>query len=209
MATTPPRSSSSSAENDKPLFMLSREDPIIIHYSSGSSPDTRGSPVRETPADDVDQEVRYYDRQDYDDLIHEELYNRVFVDFEAFMKTVLHVPADWKDVWGPAIAAVKTNEIFTKFYTQYRQKCDHSGLHKKTFYTPFVDTISAVLDALSGSGIVPHQACRPPNESDLQWTNPLHIIEVKPYGSAICNGENIRRLIVKGELTVTPFCGWR
>lgn len=137
------------AKNDKPVKALGH-DPSIVHYSSGSAPKNHGSSAREAPEDDVNQD----DCQDYDFHICEELHNRVFVDFEVFMKSVLHVPHDWKDVWGLAIAVVKTNGNFAKCHAQYCQKCNQPGLHKKSFYTPFVDTMNTVLDALSGSGIV-------------------------------------------------------
>ena len=243
MATTPPRSSSPLAENNKPLLKASKGDPGIVNYSSNSAPSDRGSSARETLKEDTVQDVRYYDSQDYDHYIRKELYNRVFVDFEVFMKSVLHVPHDWKDAWGPAITAVKTNEIFTKFHTQYCQKCEQPGLPEESFYTPFVDTMSAVLDVLSQSqfggistatlrcypvndpkvlsggvisrrslsfdSVAPHHDCRPPKENKLHWTNPLHIIEVRPYNSAIFDGKNIPRLVVDGEPATNLFCGWR
>ena len=152
MATTLPRSSLPLAKNNKPILKASKCDHSMVHYSSGSSPNSHRSSACETPEDDADQEVIYYHRQDYNGYIRRELYNRVFVDFEVFMKSVLHTPDDWKDIWGLTIAVVKMNGNSMNCHTQYCQKCDQPSLHEKSFYTLFVDTMSAILDALSGSG---------------------------------------------------------
>ena len=51
---------------------------------------------------------------------------------------------------------------------------------------------------LSPDIVVLHKDCRP-SERNLHWANPLHILEVKPYDSAICDGSDILRLVVKGK----------
>ena len=33
----------------------------------------------------------------------------------------------------------------------------------------------------------------------LHWANPLHVLEVKPHGNAICNGRDMPRLVVDGK----------
>ena len=57
-----------------------------------------------------------YDGAPSDDLKQ----HGVFVDIEDFMKSVLHVPADWRARWGPVIRVVKCNPDFTKHYFKYR-----------------------------------------------------------------------------------------
>ena len=39
----------------------------------------------------------------------------------------------------------------------------------------------------------------PGADTSLHWANPLHVLEVKPYDSAICDGRNMPRLVVDGE----------
>ena len=225
----------------------------VVYDAPTSTPISRGTSVRKRQEDDADKDVRFK-REDYDDYIREDFESRVFVDFEVFMKTVLHVPDNWKDAWGPAIAEVKTDTRFTKCHREYCEKCDQPGLHEKSFYEPFVDTANAVLTVLSESQfavpdiasesesggiavttpqyyrvndpkkllggvinknnlspdlVVLHDDCRPPKERKHHWANPLHVLEVKPYDSAICDGENITRLISNGKPKMPPFHRWR
>ena len=51
---------------------------------------------------------------------------------------------------------------------------------------------------LSPDVFVLHKDCRP-FEGNLHWANPLHILELKPYDSAICDGLDVPRLVVKGK----------
>ena len=241
MATTPPHSPLPSAKQDNLVLVTPRRDPSVAYDAPGSTPYSRGSSTFKGQADDMDKDVRYK-REDYDDYIREDLHGRVFVGFDAFIRSVLHVPDNWKDVWGPAIAAVKANERFTECHTEYCQRCNQPGLPEKSFYEPFVNTANAVLDVLSGPEfddtptitpqyyrvndpkrllggvmnlgnlcpdlLVLHQDCRPPAGDNLHWANPLHVIEVKPYDSTICDGKSIPRLLVGGKCATTPFCGW-
>ena len=41
--------------------------------------------------------------------------------------------------------------------------------------------------------------CKPSGTSSLHWANALHVLEVKPHDGAICDGENMPRLVVDGE----------
>ena len=54
--------------------------------------------------------------------------NGVFVDIEDFMGSVLHVPADWRARWAPAIHAVKRNPDFMKHYLEHcsRQESEYA-----------------------------------------------------------------------------------
>ena len=46
---------------------------------------------------------------------------------------------------------------------------------------------------------------RPEDGESIHWANPLHVLEVKPFGSAICDGENMPRLVVNGKCTAGSF----
>lgn len=43
-------------------------------------------------------------------------------------------------------------------------------------------------------------------EERTHWANPLHVIEVKPYDTAICDGKSIPRLIVDGKHGCCRLC---
>jgi len=42
--------------------------------------------------------------------------------------------------------------------------------------------------------------------NNFHWANALHVLEVKPYGNAICDGGEMPRLIIDGEQTTSSFC---
>ena len=46
-------------------------------------------------------------------------YHRVFVDIEVFMKHVLHVPEDWRELWGETIKNIKCNPAFLFAHLNY------------------------------------------------------------------------------------------
>ena len=248
--TTPPRSPSPSAEPDQ--ARLSPHPPTQIEFKTPErkrgpahpvpdiTPLSHGSSIRQRQEGDTDR-VERYKRDDYDDYIREDLHSRVFVDFEVFMKRVLHVPDDWRTQWGPAIEAVKADLDFKNHLKEYCEHCNNSGVQEVSFYKPLVDIANAVLAVLSrskfnsiSSGIpqyycvnnpkklrggvinrvnlspdlvVLHGDCKPSGEENLHWANPLHILEVKPFDSALCDGENMPRLVVDGERATSPFCG--
>jgi len=197
------------------------------------TPLSRGSSMCQKQEGDTDR-IEGYGREDYEEYIREDLQSRIFVDFEVFMKSVLHAPDDWRTRWGPTIEAVKTDKTFKKHHKKYIECCARSGSPEKTFYGPLMNTANAVLNVLSGSGldgisskdsqyyhindpkrlrggvinkanlspdlVVLHTDCRlSAGEGGLHWANPLHILEVKPHGSALCDGNNMPRLVVDGK----------
>jgi hypothetical protein len=156
-ATPPPRSPSPSVEPDQapssrppstrpepktPEAKLSAARPVP-HVT----PISLGSSVRQRQDGDTDR-VDKYDCADYDDYVREDLKSRVFVDFEVFMKTVLHAPDDWKTQWGRAIEAVKADPKFTEHHKGYCELCENGGTVEEPFYVPLVNTANAVLAVL-------------------------------------------------------------
>ena len=109
---------------------------------------SHGSSAHQGQESDTDS-VEGYTRDDYDDYIREDLRSRVFVDFEVFMKHVLHVPDDWKTKWGPAVDAVKADRNFEQHLEGYGKHCNDSSALDVSFYDPLVDTANAALDVLS------------------------------------------------------------
>ena len=187
--------------------------------------------MRRTQEAGADQ-VGKFGRADYDGYIREDLGNRVFVDFEVFMKSVLHVPEDWRTTWGPVIEAVKTDSGFGDRYDDYCDQCNNPDAKEEEFYPHLIATANAVLSVLprfttsdtpagipqyyhtnnpkklrggvinlsnlSPDIVVLHKDCRP-SERNLHWANPLHILEVKPYDNAICDGLGVPRMLGEGK----------
>ena len=44
-----------------------------------------------------------------------------------------------------------------------------------------------------------------PEVDPIHWANPLQVLEVKPYDSALCDGRNIARLCLDGKHARLPF----
>jgi len=113
------------------------------------TPISRGSSIRTKQEGNTDR-VDRYDRADYEDYIYEDLSCRVFVDYEVFMKHVLHVPDDWKIRWGLATEAFKPDQRrLRKYHKNYCGLCGESGTLEKDFYPVLMDTANAVLEVLS------------------------------------------------------------
>lgn len=150
---------------------------------------------------------------EYDEYIREDLKSRVFVDFEVFLKSALHVPSDWKTLWGPAIEAVKGDNTFMESIQDYYGQCNKPGPHQSTFYKPLMSTTNAVLDVISKtkfddiSGTPQHYRVNDPKKlrdgvmdrvAPL-WEIPLRILEVNSYNGCMCDGKTLPRLVVDGK----------
>ena len=249
MSSAPPsRSPSPSVEPDEvrlppPPIQPEFKTPERKGGTSFPDPDitplSLGTASRQKLEGDTDR-VEKFNVADYQGYIREDLKSRVFVDFEVFMKNVLHVPDDWKTAWGLAIEAVKADPNFTKYHEEYCLRCNQFGILEREFYQPLTNIANAVLNVLSRStfdGIPPelsqyyrvndpkvlrggifnksnlspdlvllHNDCRPSGKEDLHWANPLHILEVKPFDNAICDGSGMYKLVIDGEFsTSSPY----
>jgi hypothetical protein len=193
------------------------------------TPCSRGTSVRSKQEGNTDR-VDGYKCDEYDAYIREDLDGRVFIDFEVFIKTVLHVPKDWKEEWKSRIEAVKRGSAFTVPHEKYCNFCEDPKLSEGEFYEPLMETANAVLSRLefpedSGIpqqyhvnapkvvrggvfdkvGLIPdlvvlHEGLKPGGVPGLHWPNPLHVLEFKPYDNALCTGETLPRLVVDGKL---------
>jgi hypothetical protein len=184
----------------------------------GSTPLSRGSPARQREEGDTGR-VDKCDPEDYDDddhynhYVRGDLNCRVFVDYEVFMKHILHVPDDWETRWRPALDAVKADAKFNKHHNEYCGLCEENSALKKNFYPPLTETANAVLDIVSRSDFngIPsekrqHYHINHPNHvkggamnRKALPTNPLHVLKVGPYNNALCDGRNMPRLAVNGK----------
>jgi len=150
-ATSPPPSRSPSLPAIQPgLRTPERPRGVSSHTVPDITPLSRGASIRQKHEGDTDR-VEKYVRADYDAYIREDLGSRVFVDFEVFMKHVLHVPDKWETDWGPAIEAVKASSEFDKHHKEYCKRCKDQDSVEKALYEPLMSTANAVLKVLSQS----------------------------------------------------------
>jgi hypothetical protein len=84
----------------------------------------------------VSSKYEEYIAQDYDR-------HRVFVDIEDFMRCVLHVPDDWKEVWKKTIQKVVVHPPFCLARAEYSHLCQTGALEVK-LYKPLVDMVNAI-----------------------------------------------------------------
>ena len=235
-ATPPSRSPSPSVEPDEahsPPPPSIQPDPKTPQHKArldpGTTPVSLGTSALRKQDGDTGR-VDGYCRGDYDNYVREDLKSRVFVDFEVFMKYVLHAPHDWDTRWKSAIEAIEADPDFKTHHGEYCKRCE-SETQEKQFYKPLMETANAALHVLSHfpnlspgipkryhvndpmkvqggvmnkTGLSPdlvvlHKDCTPSEGGNIHWANPLHVLEVKPFDSAICDGANMPRLVVDGK----------
>jgi hypothetical protein len=80
-------------------------------------------------------------------LIQDLQHHRVFVDMEIFMKHVLHVPDNWREVWGPTIERIKRTDAFSNAHHAFTTCCNTKGSREEGLYSPLVAVSNAILDA--------------------------------------------------------------
>ena len=123
-------------------------DPSVSFGEQGSTPSARGAGARKKVEGNSDR-VDNYKCSDYDPYILEDLNNRVFVDFEVFLKSVLHVPDDWETQWKSLIEAAKADETFKRYCNEYFARCELKTSGEKSLYNPLMDMANAVLNVIS------------------------------------------------------------
>jgi len=136
-----------------------------------------------------------YDGDPSDDL--EE--HSVFIDIEDFMKSVLHVPADWRARWGPAIRAVKHNPDFMKHYLRYPVPHEKDCAEHEEEYEPLLLMNEAILRTAFPT-VLSQQATPTP----LPLSQLVHIVDDGPYDCIVDDGSFIPRLITEGKVSGFP-----
>ena len=92
-------------------------------------------------------EAKRYDSSKYEEYIVQDFErHRVFVDIDVFMKHVLHVPDNWKDLWGETIRQIERDAAFSISYMDYSIQCSIQGAEETRFYKPLVGMTNAILD---------------------------------------------------------------
>jgi len=255
-ATTSPSSRSSPIESDQtdsPLSPSTRSGPKTperkrdaTHSARDSTPISVGTSILQKLRPDTEN-VAKYDSAKYEQYIAQDFeHHRVFVDIDVFMKNVLHVPDNWKELWGRTIRRIKRDRTFSTAHWDYSRQCGTQGVQEWRFYKPLVDMGNAILDFFGSS---PDDCAKPqtpqcylrndpkrvlcgamndlspdlvavhhdflshlhPGESDeqrlkrsnLTWAQPLQVLEVKPWDSALVDGSCMPRLKANGKPTTT------
>lgn len=72
--------------------------------------------------------------------------HRVFVDIDVFMKHVLHIPENWKELWGTTIGDIRRHQKFSLPHWDYTHKCEIQRTQECEFYKPLVDMGNAILE---------------------------------------------------------------
>jgi len=95
---------------------------------------------------DTDED-QTYDINKYEQFITQDFdRHRVFVDIDVFMKHVLHVPDNWRALWGRTIRGIKRNGAFSTAHWDYHRQCAIWGVKESNFYQPLVAMGNAILD---------------------------------------------------------------
>ena len=113
-------------------------------YVRGVTPPTYGSSVMhriesqpESPKKHPSSKYEQYIAQDYDR-------HRVFIDNEVFMRCVLHVPDNWRELWGSTIEKVKNYQLFSDAHKLYTGLCETPSVLEAALYQPLVKMANAI-----------------------------------------------------------------
>ena len=116
----------------------------VAHSVPNLTPLSKGVAILQKLSPDAD-EPQKYDSAKYEQYITQDFEaHRVFVDIEVFMENVLHVPKNWKELWGPTIGRIKHDLDFSVAYLDYCSQCDTEGPEER-FYGPLVGMANAIL----------------------------------------------------------------
>ena len=154
--TTPTSSRLPSDQSDQtalstsPSTQFVPKTPERKHDATHSAPDPTplsvGTSILQKLKPDMDRAPKY-DSAKYEQYIAQDFErHRVFVDIDIFMKRVLRVPENWKELWGQTIGQIKCSKAFSIPYCDYSHHCGTPGTHERRFYQPLVDMTNAILD---------------------------------------------------------------
>jgi len=158
------------------LFGLPSNNPDI-HYAFLQGPTTRWVPDGD-PAGDLED-------------------HSVVVDIEAFIKSVLHAPADWRVRWAPIIHAVKRNPDFMEHYFQH---CAH---HKRKYDKPEESDYESLLlmnDAALRVAF-PFTPSQGIPSTPLPLTQLVHLVDDGSSTRVLKESSSVPRLGTNGKVT--------
>ena len=117
----------------------------------------------------------------------------VFVDIQDFAKSVLHVPADWKARWEPAIHTVKRNPDFMNHYLEYRARHEKEYAQpEERHYEPLLLMNDAILRVA-----FPTISSRDTTSAPFPLTQFIHIVDDGSSYPVLNDGSSIPRLVTE------------
>ena len=162
-------------------------------------PDPIPTPVQTPILQQLHFDVGEYEEYDFDNygyhLVRDFKYYRVFVDIDVFMKRVLHVPDNWKELWGPTIGRIKRDPVFSTAHWDYSRQCGTQRIDGR-FCKSLVDM----------GNTIPHIRSKQHKGecSEEPWAQPLKVLEVEPWSdNALVDGSCMPRLKVDGKPVTT------
>lgn len=118
--------------------------------------------------------ARKYDVDKYEQYIVQDFErHRVFVDIDVFMEYVLHVPKNWKKLWGRTIRSIKRNSVFSTAHWDYTRQCGTQGVNEVQFYQPLVDMGNAILEF---SNLGPSDSVKPQTPQRYLRNDPRKVL---------------------------------
>ena len=159
----PPPMSTTAPSSSRPTFIQSNQagpslspsvqseskvparKPDVAHPTPDPTLIALGSSILQRSQLDTYQAQEYYSTA-YDQYIVRDFeHYRVFVDIDVFMKHVLHVPENWKELWGPIIKRIKCDSVFLTALCDYSRRCGTQEVQEQIFYKPLVDMGNVIL----------------------------------------------------------------
>jgi len=123
---------------------------VALHVPA-STPNATGTAILPKLRADTDETTKY-DSDKYEEYIVQDFErHRVFVDIDVFMKDVLHIPEDWKELWNKGITRVKLDQRFEEPALKYTGLCEAPGTLEEAFYKPLVEMVNAILTICESS----------------------------------------------------------
>ncbi|KAK0479935.1 hypothetical protein EDD18DRAFT_1206378 [Armillaria luteobubalina] len=86
-----------------------------------------------------------------DAYLKDDLWHRIFIEFDTFLVKILHLPADWRVSLKSDIAAVQVDEKYRSYFRDYLDLCNNVGTgidRERKLYRPHADLCNRVIDVL-------------------------------------------------------------
>jgi hypothetical protein len=129
-----------------PVPQTPRRRRDATRFAPGLTPKSHGTSLFQKQIHASEPSQKYNSSKYEEYIIQDFERHRIFVDMEVFMKYVLLVPDNWKELWGGTIEEIKRDTTFWIAYSEYIRECKITGADETRFYEPLVDMSNAILD---------------------------------------------------------------
>jgi len=158
LTTTPSSSRSPAVKPSQTTSFLSRSTQSVLkaperkHGGTRSvsvqdpAPMSNGTPILWKLEPDTDR-TRERDSVKYEQYIAQDFKRHwVFVDIDVFMKHVLHIPKNWKELWNTTIRYIRRHQNFLLPHWDYAHRCETQRTKELEFYRPLADMGNAIIE---------------------------------------------------------------